>query len=339
MNAAGCLLVILIHVLSLGISQADPAAWQTAAIYIPWLLAGFVTPMFLYTGAIKLAWQYGERKISPGTYFRYILRRFRKIYIPYAVWAAVYYLYFMRVHQVEGNIREFICYLLRGDLSAPFYYVLAVMQFYAFMPLWVWMLSHVRAYAAITASVAVTLCMRQLAAGLPRFGIEFPYFNRIFPTYLVFWTAGLYVGKHYDAFTPTTRERSTRAVCVLGVAAYCAIAYAQYAAGTGLFDMSSIKIFADLLSILLVHALALRLAPSDGLPQKVLDKVYPASFSVYLSHCLFLNWVTDHLQGAGVTKLSVLLPARFAVCYTAPFLLYFLLCWLRGLCKKSAAKS
>ena len=32
MNAAACLLVILIHVLSVGIVEADPASWQAAAV-------------------------------------------------------------------------------------------------------------------------------------------------------------------------------------------------------------------------------------------------------------------------------------------------------------------
>jgi hypothetical protein len=55
MNAAACLLVILIHVLSVGIVAADPASWQAAAIYFPWRFAAFVAPAFLYTAAVKLA--------------------------------------------------------------------------------------------------------------------------------------------------------------------------------------------------------------------------------------------------------------------------------------------
>lgn len=338
MNAVACLLVILIHVLSLGVSQADPTAWQAAAIYIPWKLAAFVVPMFLYTGAVKLAGQYGGRKISPGIYLRYLLRRLRKIYVPYAVWVAVYYLYFLRIRYVEGSIREFVSYLLLGNLSSPFYYIVTVMQFYALMPLWVWMLEHVRPYAAVIAGLLVTFCMGQLAAVLSHFGIAFLYTDRIFPTYLVFWVAGLYVGKRYDAFAPTVREPATCAVCAAGVAVCCAIAYWQYACGLYIFNVNSIKPFADLLSIILVHAVSLKSAQSGGLCGKLLDKVYQASFFVYLSHCLFLHDVTRRLQDAGVTELSVLLPVRFAVCYTVPFLLYFALRRL-GERWKSKAKS
>lgn len=339
MNAAACLLVILIHVLSLGITQADPAAWQSALIYIPWRLAAFVVPMFLYTGAVKVAWQFGDGRISPEIYLRYILRRFRKTYVPYVVWVVIYYLYFLCIHYVKGNVREFVSYLLIGNLSAPFYYIVIVMQFYVLMPLWVWMLRHVRVYTAVIASLLITLLMGRFGALLGHFGIEFLYTDRIFPTYLAFWVAGLYTGKHYSAFAPTTRERSTRAICILGVAMHCAISYWQYAAGAYIFNLDVTKLFSDLLSIILVHSIASEAeAWFGGLPGRLLGKVYQASFFVYLSHCLFLDIATKLLRRAGIERLSILLPARLAVCYTAPFLLYFALRWLRN-CRETRKNS
>ena len=331
MNAAACLLVILIHVLSLGITQADPKAWQSAVIFFPWKLAAFVVPMFLYTGAIKTAWQFGDKELTPGTYLRYILRRFQKTYIPYVVWVVIYYLFFLRIHYVRGELREFVSYLLLGNLSSPFYYIVIVMQFYALLPLWVWMLRHVRANIAVIFSLLITLCMGRFGALLGHFGVEFLYTDRIFPTYLAFWVVGLYTGKHYDAFLSTLRERSTRAVCLLAIALYGAVSYWQYSTGAYIFQVDTIKLFSDLLSITLVHTIALKVVPLSGkFPERLLDRVYQASFFVYLSHCLFLEFSTKVLLRLGVARLSVLLPARFAVCYTAPFLLYFVLRWLRG---------
>lgn len=56
-NAVSCLLVILIHVLSIGITTLDKTSWQLALIYFPWNLSAFVVPGFLFTGAVKLAIQ------------------------------------------------------------------------------------------------------------------------------------------------------------------------------------------------------------------------------------------------------------------------------------------
>lgn len=328
MNGVGCLLVILIHVLSVGISTVDRSSWLAAAVYLPWRLAACAVPMFFYTGAVKMALQFEDAALSPKIYFRYVLRRFTKIYLPYAAWAVVYYLYFLNIHYVQGGVRKFLSYLLLGNLSAPFYYVVVVMQFYLLLPLWVWMLRHVPAYLAVGIGLLARLCMLQLPAVLAGFGINFAYTNRLFPTFLIFWVAGLYVGKYYDAFTLTTRVRSTLVICTVGVAVYGWLSLRGFVTGKALFDLDQIKIFTDLMSILLLHAAALKLAESENRLTRLLSGIHRASFSVFLSHCLFLTIVTVNLENAGVTKLSVLLPARFLTCYTLPFLLYCAFRWI-----------
>ena len=135
-NAAACLCVILIHVLSYGIGGYGPQSWQAAVIYFPWRLAGFVVPAFLFTGAVKMALFFGDRKITAGVYLRYIWERIRHIYFPYVIWAAVYYLCFYAAGYVQGSFSELAAGIFRGSLSGQFYYVVIVMQFYLLMPLW-----------------------------------------------------------------------------------------------------------------------------------------------------------------------------------------------------------
>ena len=326
MNAIACLLVILIHVLSVGIVEAEPDSWQAAVIYFPWRFAAFVVPMFLYTAAVKLARQYGGADLSLRLYLRYVLRRLQKIYVPYVLWVLVYYAYYIHRGYVAGNLRELLSYIRIGNLSSPFYFVIIIMQFYLTMPLWVWMLRHVPAWVGIGVGLFVTLCMFQAAAFASHFGVTVQYTDRCFLTYSVFWIAGLYVGKYYDRFVPALRERWTWLLSGAAVAAYCVFFYLQYANGITLSGTSGIKTAADLLSILLLHAVGLRLAERPGPANKVLDSVYRYSFSVYLCHCLFLTALEAHLPRLGITRLSAVLSIRALVCYTLPFLL----CWGLG---------
>lgn len=326
MNAIACLLVILIHVLSVGIVEAEPDSWQAAVIYFPWRFAAFVVPMFLYTAAVKLARQYGGADLSLRLYLRYVLRRLQKIYVPYVLWVLVYYAYYIHRGYVAGNLRELLSYIRIGNLSSPFYFVIIIMQFYLTMPLWVWMLRHVPAWVGIGVGLFVTLCMFQAAAFASHFGVTVQYTDRCFLTYSVFWIAGLYVGKYYDSFVPALRERWTWLLSGAAVAAYCVFFYLQYANGITLSGTSGIKTAADLLSILLLHAVGLRLAERPGPANKVLDSVYRYSFSVYLCHCLFLTALEAHLPRLGITRLSAVLSIRALVCYTLPFLL----CWGLG---------
>lgn len=326
MNAIACLLVILIHVLSVGIVEAEPDSWQAAVIYFPWRFAAFVVPMFLYTAAVKLARQYGGADLSLRLYLRYVLRRLQKIYVPYVLWVLVYYAYYIHRGYVAGNLRELLSYIRIGNLSSPFYFVIIIMQFYLTMPLWVWMLRHVPAWVGIGVGLFVTLCMFQAAAFASHFGVTVQYTDRCFLTYSVFWIAGLYVGKYYDSVVPALRRRWTWLLSGGAVAVYCIFFYLQYANGITLYGTSGIKTAADLLSILLLHAVGLRLAERPGPANKVLDSVYRYSFSVYLCHCLFLTALEAHLPRLGITRLSAVLSIRALVCYTLPFLL----CWGLG---------
>lgn len=321
MNAAACLLVILIHVLSLGITSADPRSWQAAVLYFPWRLAAFVVPMFLYTGAVKMARQFPGREVTARGYVRYFLSRVRKIYVPYAIWVVIYYAVFLKIGYVRGSVREFFSYLVIGNLSSPFYYVVIVMQFYLLMPVWRWMLRRVPAYLAMGVSVLAAFCMQQSAYLLSLLGVDFPYSDRIFLTYMLYWTAGLYVGKYYEAAESAIRNSSGRLACGAVIVLCAGLGYAQYAAGVYLFNLNDVKMVSDLLSILLLHGVCLELDRAPAALRAGLDRIYDSSFFVYLSHCLFLTLATAYLQRLGVTRLSLLLPARFFTCYTVPFLL------------------
>ena len=136
-NAAACLCVILIHVLSYGIGGYGPQSWQAAVIYFPWRLAGFVVPAFSFTGAVKMALFFGDRKITAGVYLHYIWERILHIYFPYVIWAAVYYLYLYSAGYMQGSFSELTAGIFRGSLSGQFYYIVIVMQFYLLMPLWI----------------------------------------------------------------------------------------------------------------------------------------------------------------------------------------------------------
>lgn len=322
MNAFACLFVILIHVLSLGITSADSSSWQAAVIYFPWRLSAFVVPMFLYTGAIKMALQFMSTEITVNTCVQYYLQRIKKIYIPYVMWVIIYYACFKLIGYVRGDPHEFLSYLLIGNLSSPFYYIIIIMQFYFLMPFWIWMLKHTPAYLAIAISLLITFCMQQFSYILSLFHLTFPYSDRVFLTYIIFWTIGLYVGKHYNNFTSTLTDKPAQIVCGVVILICAILAYIQYSGHSLGLNMNDIKIVSDLLSISLTHSICLKLTHVSNMIHQSLQKVYESSFFVYLSHCLFLTLGTAILQRIGVSSLRWLLIARVCICYTFPFLFY-----------------
>ena len=322
-NAVCCLLVVLIHILSLGVTQLDKGSWQLAVIYFPWNLSAFVVPGFLFTGAVKMALGFHSSDGTP--YLKYIWRRIKKIYLPYVAFVIVYYPIFVHFGIAQRSVRAFFSYLFVGNLSSHFYYIVIVMQFYILMPLWRWMVKHVPWYAALPVSAMVTLLMLKASAALGCIGITFKYSDRVFLSYLFFWVMGLYVGQNYESFRTSLRQ--SRLPVLLSAAAvlvFSAVNYLQYTKSTYVYDTGYLKLFSDAISILVLLCLctALDSSPMER-TKRVLGGVYKASYSVYLSHSLFLTVGTIYLQRLGVTDIALLLALRTVIAYTLPFALYF----------------
>lgn len=327
-NAVSCLLVILIHVLSLGISMAEPTSWQLAVIYFPWRLSAFVVPAFLFSGGVKMSLAFGDR-FDGREYVRYLWGRVKKIYLPYLVWNIIYYVCFMGIGYVRGELSELLRYILVGNLTSPFYYIIIVMQFYLLQPLWFWLVKRIPWYIGGICAVLITFLSLQGNSILNLFGVSFGYWDRVFTSYLIFWVLGLYVGRRYTAFTRSLCKAGGGMVLAAGtVLVFTLMAYVQYSRKVYFFDLGPSKIFTDCLSILILLWVSRKLVEGTSKLKGILRYIHGASFFVYLCHCLFLTLGTHYLQVYGVNNLTILLICRFVICYTLPFLTYEL--WRRG---------
>ena len=337
MNAIACLLVILIHVMSAGVDSIKEMTWQTALIYFPWRIAAFVVPLFLYTGAVKMAMQFEERRVTGKVYIRYALRRIWKIFIPYVVWVCIYYFYFLSIGYVHGGAGEFFSCLFSGSLAAPFYYVIIIMQFYLLMPLWVWIMRRVPFYLSFAASLFIWFVMEYYPDMTAALGIDFPYGDRIFPTYIVFWVLGLYAGKNYEKTVALlTAKRWDKIACVALILIYAWIYYIKLLGRTVPLDTLNIKLIADVLSIIVLSYIGVKLTGAHRIVGKVFSALYKSSFFVFLSHSLFLT-ITDRLLFENhITRLSQVLGIRALVCYTVPFIIYGVWSLIKRAVKKAA---
>ena len=323
MNAIGCLLVILIHVLSVGIVRVAPATWQGAFIFFPWQLAGFVVPMFLFTGGVKMSLQFGKRPISLGAYWRYIGQRFLKIYLPYVMWTLIYYAVFFQLHIIQYTPQQLFHHLLAGTISAQFYYIILLMQFYILLPVWMKLIQGLSLYIAICGGLMLNILALQLPALLHVLDIEFLYTDRIFVSYIVFWLLGLYVGLHSDAvYQFIKKKRGHPLLSFALIFGFVCIAYGRFATDIYIFDLTLVKIVSDILSIFLLFYIC-TLVKKSAFLQRILTFVHQSSLFVYLSHCLFLVVAEYFLSSAAIFNLGAVLPIRAVVCYTIPFALYW----------------
>ena len=321
-NAIACLLVVFIHVSSYGITYASPDSLQAALLYFPWRLSAFVVPAFLFSSALKMALHFQENTTLLD-YLKYVTGKFRTIYLPYAAWNVVYLIAFLFIGYATFSPVLFLKNLFWGSLSSPFYYIVIAMQFYLLQPLWNWIIRHIPWYTALPISILITFAASKMNSILSLWELEFPYVDRIFPTYLIFWVLGLYIGQNYETIRARLDRSTSGIVSSLSVIIiFSFVTYLQYSRGIWLFDMTYFKIFTDILSISILLQICLKLNEAAPLVRKTLSFVSSASFSVYLSHCLVLTLATHFLMVGGIQKISAILMVRFLVCYSVPFILY-----------------
>ena len=321
-NAIACLLVVLLHTLSYVISNGTPSSCLVLLTYIPWKISGVVVPAFLFCGAVKLALA-EERGQMP--YGQYLLRRVRKIYLPYVVWCALYYVCLMAIHYVTPDAGEFVRGVLLGTISSQFYYVVIAMQFYLLRPLWRWMLRRVPWFVGIPVALLLTLLSDQLPAVLALAGISFAYADRIVPTYLIFLVLGLYVGKYYSAVRAGLWA-GRKAVLGSGVMVllFVGICYLQYAQVLSAYDTNTLKKCSDVITIGILLLACIRLEEAGARLQRLISHVHEASLFVFMSHCLFLVLAMDKMYQMGVTRIRTFVLGRAIAGFAVPFGLYAL---------------
>ncbi len=314
-----CMFVIAIHLLSEGV-DAFPK-WSVSSIVFMSLtkLMTFAVPGFVFTSAIKLFYKYGERKFN---YPKFLLGRFLRVYLPYMIAVVVYYVVFVYAMRLDGFNRfdwgELGWFILRGDISAQFYFVVLIMQFYILMPLWVLITkikSNIFGITLIIVSLVVTVLSRMYfpTASLSIIewasGLKLPfanpistegvsvitlaaYTNKFFTSYLIFWIAGMYIGLNYDRFVETVK--AAKPVIYVGwfilAISHCILSYMQHGGLIQYSFSSIIVVLFCIFSIFGFYIYAENLTVSlENMGKGFLTSISNASYDIYLIHCLIIS--------------------------------------------------
>ncbi|MFI3254383.1 MAG: acyltransferase [Eubacteriales bacterium] len=193
LNVCYCLLIIFIHGSSEMISSGDRSTFLFSLVLAMWRLSFFAISGFIFLSGYKIGF---SKEIT--TYLPYIQGRFQKIFLPYVLWNVIYYVNFVIWGYFSFSASDLLYYIFSGTLSAPFYFVLVIMQFYLLMPIWQWMMRKVPPHIGISVAFVLQYTLKHLLAPvyvsiLPNHTI---FFDRFFSHFLVYWVLGLYCGKY-----------------------------------------------------------------------------------------------------------------------------------------------
>lgn len=350
-----CMFVIAIHLLSEGV-DAFPK-WSVSSIVFMSLtkLMTFAVPGFVFTSAIKLFYKYGEGRFN---YPKFLLGRFLRVYLPYMIAVVAYYVVFVYALELDGfdhfDWRELTSFILNGDISAQFYFVVLIMQFYILMPIWVLLAkikSNIFAVVLIIISLVATVISRmyfpqcassviEWAGGLnlpfanPIAGAETSvvalsaYTNKFFTSYLVFWIAGMYIGMNYDKFVDMVK--AAKSAIYIGwfiiAISHCILSYMQHGGLIRYTFEPVIVVMFCIFSIFGFYIYAENLTVSlENMGKGFLTSIANASYDIYLIHCLIITvlyYYMGHIEMESVMQ-------KFWIATGVTYTLSIILCVLK----------
>lgn len=313
LNLLFCILVVLIHCLSQPVSVLTRDSWQYALVLCVQRLAFVSVPGFFFLSGLKLT-LFSQRHPS---LVKYWLGRVRTILLPYILSVAVYYLYFWTHHYFPFSLTDFGGYLVRGDLSSHFYFVVTLVQFTVLTPLFLWLARRFDPAVLLPFALGITwlsslYLQAILAAAVP--GLEFPYGDRVFLSYLVYYLAGCCAGQAYPKFLALL-ERNTPLIAFLAAAFAVWDGIASWLGFSGRQSIPYLELV-HTLYILSAILLLFRLAVWVRSPLPRLGvAVDRASYLIYLYHCLVIVIVNDKMANLGVASVGLQLVIRLLVVY------------------------
>lgn len=275
----------------------------------------FSVPIFFFISAFGLFWRY--QPDGPFHYRSFLSRRLRTVFIPYLVWSLLYMVHYCwRSGEIwPWGLSETLQYFLFGLASYQLYFLVILLWFYLFMPLW-------RAVLPLLLRRPV-LSLTILLAGQILFNYYSSYLLKPHTAYPVLQLAlqyrMSYLVLHY--------------VFVFLLGAVCAVRFNEFCA----FAAANRRRLAGFFAIALAGILGCYywlLAVKGYTPLQAVNTVHqlsPEGVIYTLAACLFLfSLLHQPLPERVVKVLSVFARHSYPIYLVHPFAMYYLIDWLSG---------
>ena len=311
LNTLLCIIVVFIHCASHPVSSFVKPSTAYTLIFVPWRLAAFVVQGFIFLSGLKLF----LKPIESFNYKNFIIKRLKLIFLPYVAAVFIYYIYFISIGYFPFRIKDFVFYVLTGSLVSPFYFIVAIMQFYILMPLWIKMTEKINFPVAIIISFIVMLIAKYY---VPQILQNFPsiasYNDRVFTTYIIYWVFGCYAGKYYSH----VREKLGFLMPVFFLtfifSAFADVYFTYQTFVYGIYHgfLENLHMVYCIFAILFLFSLFIKIGNVHIPFLKQLDSI---SFNIYLFHCLVIFITNGLMARLGINSITMQFLIRAFMAY------------------------
>ncbi|MDR1540103.1 MAG: acyltransferase [Clostridiales bacterium] len=336
-EVALCLCVIYIHAASDAVSLGEKSSLFTIAVFALQRLVYFAMPGFIFSSGLKMSLK--MKREGDLSYWIFIRGRLMKILPSYFFWVIVFYLYLVYARTYfPFELSELAQYILKGNVASHFYFIPVLLQFYVIAPFAVRLAQKTKPATGIAVSLAVSVATLWAAKNFS----SAIMWDRIFPTYLIFYCAGIYAGLNIAKLKEFLARYSALLASACFISA-CGYIYATSSMFLGIRSFAEIPVELAQMAyrmIMIAGLFALSSAVDGVIPSKARQAatyLHRANFYVFLCHPLAMFIAQDNLP-YGATMLSRFL-ARAASGTIASFAVCILYLWAKDMIVSSVLKN
>ena len=276
-------------------------------------------PMFLFVSGLVLQRSYQNRAFRYGEFLQ---RRVQKVLIPYVIWCAIYYAWFIFHGIYEFDSGFFAENLLSGKMMYHLYFVVVIVQYYVLFAFFRWITEKYPAHFVLP--VAALLNLIEICI------ISEQYYGRCFITYLTVFFMGCYIAKHYEKAMEMLLKLKSILFLAAGFFGFGILYTLQFAREMscehGIFDDDRIVfLLFSMFASLLIYSLCVLLAKKadggcsfSGRLEYVLCSIGKASFYIYLAHPFLMLIAQEAALALGETgvvrEMLLMLALIFFIC-------------------------
>lgn len=310
MKILSCLAVIAIHITARGVTDPEvPAAARGISQFIN-AISYFAVPSFIFLSGLALILRYQGKPLSASDFMQ---KRVNNILAPYLGWSLGYYLLYTVAGYYALSLSNVLSAVVLGTGEYHLYFVVILFQLYLLFPLLKGITE--RLGTGLTAALAIAVQWFFSYQVAP-----FPYMDRVFVPYLIFFIAGMLWGRHYGVVREwINRHRVWTGLSYLILAALYLIARFKPESSIAFFPQLW-QVF-SLASILMLMTLTGTLSASIRTKDQVsrVITLSAATFYVYLAHPLFIAGFYKFCRLIGFNDLTLILPVNYLLSASLSF--------------------
>lgn len=297
LNVLFCMMVIFIHVTAAPLTSHNTTENVSKILFFFHRMSGVAVHGFIFLSGLKLF----IKDTDKINYPKYLVSRFKRVYVPYLIFAVLYYVFEVSRNIYVFDLKQLGKFLLIGSGEAHFYFVFVIMQFYILFPIWRKLLKTKNITLLLCISLLINfICYSHIPKILSTLNISnnFTYNHGLFTSYIFAWILGCVCGKYYEEFLAIAKRKMPTygLLTLILLMADVIMAYNFTFNGATYFCMSYIRLLYLYSMIMFLYGFfanySFRIFRTDLF--KMIDR---ATFSIYLFH-VFVIYAVDSFTKA-----------------------------------------